>query len=143
MGTEGHANTDLMGSLTHAMRCHGVQAGSGEDDCKERENEKEIARQSPDPFDIVKDLRHRPHSIQWEVAIDLLHLLSQQSHERVQRQVAADQEVRVSHVLEAMEVPEEWARGTIRLSTGRNTTTEEVRAAAAAIAKAATQLRGK
>ncbi len=52
-------------------------------------------------------------------------------------------QVRVSHVLEAMAVPEEWARGTIRLSTGRNTTTEEVRAATAAIAKAATQLRGK
>ncbi|RPI19550.1 MAG: cysteine desulfurase [Acidobacteria bacterium] len=50
-------------------------------------------------------------------------------------------QVRVSHVLEAMAIPEDWARGTIRLSTGRNTTVEEVRAAAAAIAKAADQLR--
>jgi cysteine desulfurase len=50
-------------------------------------------------------------------------------------------EVRISHVLEAMSVPAEWARGTIRLSTGRNTTLEEVRAATSAIAQAVDQLR--
>ncbi len=51
-------------------------------------------------------------------------------------------QVRISHVLEAMNVPEEWARGAIRLSTGRSTTSEEVRVATAAIAKAANRLRG-
>jgi cysteine desulfurase len=50
-------------------------------------------------------------------------------------------EVRISHVLEAMGVPETWARGTIRLSTGRNTTVEQVRAAATAIARTVEQLR--
>jgi len=50
-------------------------------------------------------------------------------------------QVRVSHVLEAMAIPEDWARGTIRLSTGRNTTVEEARTATAAIAQAAGQLR--
>jgi cysteine desulfurase len=50
-------------------------------------------------------------------------------------------EVRISHVLEAMGVLGEWARGAIRLSTGRNTTAEEVRVATAAIAQAAHQLR--
>jgi len=50
-------------------------------------------------------------------------------------------QVRISHVLEAMAVPEEWARGAIRLSTGRSTTSEEVRVATAAIARAAKQLR--
>jgi cysteine desulfurase len=34
--------------------------------------------------------------------------------------------VTVSHVLQAMDVPEEWARGTIRFSTGRMTTAEEI-----------------
>ncbi len=52
-------------------------------------------------------------------------------------------QVRVSHVLEAMNVPEEWARGAIRLSTGRSTTTEEGHAATEAIAQAANQLRGR
>jgi len=51
--------------------------------------------------------------------------------------------VRVSHVLEAMAVPEEWARGTLRLSTGRNTTLADVRAATSAIAQAVDQLRGR
>jgi len=50
-------------------------------------------------------------------------------------------EIRISHVLKAMGVPEEWARGTIRLSTGRNTTLEEVHAASAAISQAVEQLR--
>ncbi len=52
-------------------------------------------------------------------------------------------QVRVSHVLEAMAVPEEWARGTLRLSTGRNTTLADVRAATSAIAQAVDQLRGR
>jgi cysteine desulfurase len=34
--------------------------------------------------------------------------------------------VRVSHVLKAMQVPEEWALGTLRLSTGRMTTDAEI-----------------
>lgn len=32
----------------------------------------------------------------------------------------------ISHVLEAMGVPEEWGRGTIRFSTGKTTTPEEI-----------------
>jgi cysteine desulfurase len=49
-------------------------------------------------------------------------------------------EVRISHVLRAMGVPEDWARGALRLSTGRNTTREEVRVAIAAIADAVHRL---
>lgn len=52
-------------------------------------------------------------------------------------------EVRISHVLRAMGVPEDWARGTLRLSTGRNTTPEEVRAAVSVIAGAVQGLRRK
>ncbi len=50
-------------------------------------------------------------------------------------------EVRISPVLRAMAVPEDWARGTLRLSTGRNTTPEEARAAVSAIADAVDRLR--
>jgi cysteine desulfurase len=50
-------------------------------------------------------------------------------------------EVRVSHVLRAMNIPPEWARGTLRLSTGRMTTSAEVQAAVTAIAAAAEKLR--
>jgi len=34
--------------------------------------------------------------------------------------------VSLSHVLEAMQVPLEWAKGTVRFSTGRMTTTDEI-----------------
>jgi cysteine desulfurase len=44
--------------------------------------------------------------------------------------------VAISHVLEAMKLPEEFALGTIRLSTGRMTTEEEIDSAVDAIAKA-------
>jgi cysteine desulfurase len=50
-------------------------------------------------------------------------------------------EVRVSHVLRAMNVAEEWARGTLRLSTGRSTTSAQVQAAVRAIGAAAEKLR--
>ena len=50
-------------------------------------------------------------------------------------------EVRISPVLRAMAVPEDWARGTLRLSTGRNTTREEARAAVSVIADVVHRLR--
>jgi cysteine desulfurase len=50
-------------------------------------------------------------------------------------------EVLISHVLRAMGVPADWARGTLRLSTGRHTTLEEVRDAVIAIGDAARRLR--
>lgn len=42
----------------------------------------------------------------------------------------------ISHVLAAMGIPEEWAAGTLRLTAGRMTTTAEIDAAAAVIARA-------
>ena len=49
--------------------------------------------------------------------------------------------VEISHVLRAMNVPEEWAKGTIRFSTGRMTTEEEIDAAIPTIIKAVHALR--
>jgi cysteine desulfurase len=47
-----------------------------------------------------------------------------------------DGSVKVSPVLEAMGVPAEWARGSVRLSVGRFTTEEDVDRAAAALIRA-------
>lgn len=51
--------------------------------------------------------------------------------------------VRLSHVLEAMQVPAEWARGTVRFSVGRMTTAGQIDQAVAAVAQAVTALRKK
>jgi len=48
--------------------------------------------------------------------------------------------VEISAVLEAMKVPMEWAMGTVRLSTGRGTTGEDVDRAASVLAEAALRL---
>jgi cysteine desulfurase len=50
--------------------------------------------------------------------------------------------VEISHVLRAMNVPVDWAKGTIRLTTGRMSTAEEIDRAAQVIVAAAGQLRG-
>jgi cysteine desulfurase len=50
-------------------------------------------------------------------------------------------EVRISHVLRAMQVPEEWARGTVRFSTGSITSEAEIDTAVAVVADAVEQLR--
>ncbi len=51
--------------------------------------------------------------------------------------------VSVSHVLEAMNVPVEWAKGTLRLTVGRMTTTEEIDRAVTVISNAAEKLRNE
>ena len=53
----------------------------------------------------------------------------------------ADQ-VEISHVLTAMQVPEQWAKGTLRFTTGRYTTTEEIKRALNVIVAAVKRLRG-
>jgi cysteine desulfurase len=50
-------------------------------------------------------------------------------------------QVHVSHVLQAMRIPEEWARGTLRFSTGRMTSEEDIDTAVAVVADAAERLR--
>ncbi|MGC9325343.1 MAG: cysteine desulfurase family protein [Desulfomonilia bacterium] len=51
--------------------------------------------------------------------------------------------VEISHVLRALRIPEDWARGTIRLSTGRMTTQDEIDRSVAAIVKAVRSLRSE
>jgi cysteine desulfurase len=49
--------------------------------------------------------------------------------------------VEISHVLKAMAVPEEWAKGTLRLTTGRMTTITEIDRAADVIVRAVKAMR--
>jgi cysteine desulfurase len=51
--------------------------------------------------------------------------------------------VEVSHVLEAMAVPVDWAQGTLRLTTGRMTTAAEIDRAAEVIVTAVKRMRGR
>jgi cysteine desulfurase len=48
--------------------------------------------------------------------------------------------VTISHVLRAMRVPDDWARGTVRFSVGKTTTGEEIERAVAVIVAAAKRL---
>ncbi len=50
--------------------------------------------------------------------------------------------VHISHVLKAMAVEEEWAKGTLRFSVGRMTTTEQIDSAAEVVITAVKKLRG-
>lgn len=68
--------------------------------------------------------------------------------ERIRADVAASAgaachsgSVTISHVLSAMHVAEEWARGTLRFSVGRMTTMEEIERAAEAVIAAVRELR--
>lgn len=49
--------------------------------------------------------------------------------------------VTVSHVLQAMHVPEAWARGTVRFSVGKTTTREDIDTAVSVITAAVARLR--
>jgi cysteine desulfurase len=48
--------------------------------------------------------------------------------------------IEISHVLKAMNVPIEWARGTVRFSTGRMTNAEEIDKASGIVTHAVQQL---
>jgi cysteine desulfurase len=49
--------------------------------------------------------------------------------------------VEVSHVLKAMEIPLDWAKGTVRLTTGRTTTGEDIDTAVKIITHAVNSMR--
>ena len=51
-------------------------------------------------------------------------------------------EIKISSVLKAMKVPEEWARGALRLTTGRMTTHSEVDTAVEVISETVQKIKG-
>jgi len=50
--------------------------------------------------------------------------------------------VEISHVLTAMQIPEDWAKGTVRFSVGKMTTIPDIDRAAGVVVKAVRKLRG-
>ena len=100
----------------------------------------------------LSDLRvngHPERRLPNTASISFYGLAANRLLEEIGREVAASAgaachagSVQVSHVLEAMQVPREWARGTVRFTTGRMTTGEEIDRAVAVIAAAVKKLRG-
>jgi len=74
-------------------------------------------------------------------ATDILHVLAHQVAASPGAACHSDH-VTVSHVLQAMHVPSEYASGTVRFSTGRETTIEQIDAATQYITHVVDSLRG-
>lgn len=103
-----------------------------------------LARQVPD----TRRNGHPQHTLPNTLSISFRGVKASTLLERIGKQVAASagaachaDRVTVSHVLEAMGVPFDYAQGTLRLSTGKLTTTSEIDSAAEAIAAAVRALR--
>ncbi|MCU0558599.1 MAG: aminotransferase class V-fold PLP-dependent enzyme [Desulfobacterales bacterium] len=100
----------------------------------------------------VRELRLNGHPDQRlpnTLSIGFRHLQADRILEAVGLEVAASagaachaESVEISHVLRAMNVPVEWAKGTLRLTTGRMTTAQEVDRAAQLIVEAVAALGG-
>ncbi len=99
----------------------------------------------------LKDIRlngHREKRLPNTSSISFLGLEANRILEEIGLEVAASagaachsDHVEISHVLSAMNIPEEWAKGTLRFTTGRMTTLEEIDRAAEVIISAVKKLR--
>jgi cysteine desulfurase len=86
--------------------------------------------------DALGDLRfngHREKRLPNTASVSFLGLEANRILEEIGLEVSASagaachsDQVQISHVLEAMRIPEDWAKGTIRFTTGRMTTAEEI-----------------
>jgi cysteine desulfurase len=98
----------------------------------------------------LKDLRLNGHSekrLPNTLNLSFLGLEANRVLEEIGLDVAASagaachsDQVQISHVLEAMRVPLEWAKGTLRFTTGRMTTDEEIARAVDVIVDAVMRL---
>lgn len=98
----------------------------------------------------VKDVRlngHAVHRLPNTVSLGFKGLEANRLLEEVGLEVAASagaachaDTVSLSHVLEAMQVPLEWAKGTLRFSVGRMTTAQEIDRAVEVLARAVAKL---
>ncbi|MGI9535973.1 MAG: cysteine desulfurase family protein [Desulfocapsaceae bacterium] len=91
---------------------------------------------------------HRQHRLPNTASVSFLGLEANRILDEIGSQVAASagaachaDHVAISHVLKAMQVPEEWAKGTLRFSTGRFTTKDEIDRALEVIVEAVKRLR--
>ena len=86
--------------------------------------------------EVLEDIRfngHREKRLPNTVSVSFRNLEADRILEEIGREVAASAgaachsgQVQISHVLEAMQVPEHWAKGTVRFTTGRMTTADEI-----------------
>jgi cysteine desulfurase len=125
--------------------------------CRNMERNIRVMRESRDWLydgirEKVKDVRLNGHPelrLPNTLNVSILGIESHTFLPTIQDRVAAaagaachSGEIRISSVLKAMKVPEEWARGALRLTTGRMTTHGEVDMAVAVISDAVQRIRG-
>jgi len=102
--------------------------------------------------DFISDVRVNGHP-KWRLpntlSISFLGLEANRILDEISPEVAASagaachaDTIEVSHVLQAMKLPEDWAKGTIRLTTGRMTTERDIDRAVDVISTAVRRLRG-
>ena len=92
---------------------------------------------------------HREHRLPNTSSVSFLDLEANRILEEIGPSVAASagaachaDHVEISPVLKAMQVPLEWAKGTVRFSTGRFTTEDEIDRALEVIVHTVKKLRG-
>ena len=107
-----------------------------------------LARQITESLDDVRRNGHSEQSLPNTLSLSFLDIEANKLLEQISDRVAASAGaachsggVTISSVLKAMQVPEEWAKGTIRLSTGRKTTAAEIDTAASVIIDAVKKTR--
>jgi len=92
---------------------------------------------------------HREKRLPNTCSVSFLDLEANRILEEIGLEVAASagaachaDQVEISHVLRAMQLPEQWAKGTLRFTTGRYTTAEEIDRALEVIVAAVKRLQG-
>ena len=105
-----------------------------------------LEKQLPD----IRVNGHPEHRLPNTLSVSFKNLPADKLLEKIGPQVAASAgaachagAVTLSPVLAAMELPVEWAQGTIRFSTGRMTTAEEIHRTVAVIVQAVAELSGQ
>jgi cysteine desulfurase len=101
--------------------------------------------------DALNDIRfngHRTQRLPNTASVSFLGLEANRILEEIGLEVAASagaachsDQVKISHVLEAMGIPEDWAKGTVRFSTGRMTTADDIDRALDVVVAAVKRLR--
>ncbi len=100
----------------------------------------------------LNDIRfngHRQKRLPNTCSVSFLDLEANRILEEIGLEVAASagaachsDQVQISHVLAAMKIPERWAKGTLRFTTGRMTTADEIDRALDVIVSSVKKLRG-
>lgn len=101
--------------------------------------------------DSLGDVRfngHRTHRLPNTASVSFLGLEANRILEEIGLEVAASagaachsDQVQISHVLKAMKIPEDWAMGTVRFTTGRMTTAADIDRALEVVVAAVKRLR--